>query len=187
MEKWTGANLLLYMRIRWWSQLSTISGTDDLQWPPEKQLQFSTEVSLEMLPKKNATISTIFNPSTISWFTQLVAGRSLKKRTASLRSAAAGCCALRQSLNKVSRTGVPVVLTIHQPSSECLGAPLEPLEALGFKMLGQPVKIGVFNANRTMNHWIFLGLSHCKTHLYKKWSIRKTSGTFKSSASMKLA
>jgi hypothetical protein len=32
-----------------------------------------------MLPKKNATISTIFNPSTISWFTQLVAGRSLKK------------------------------------------------------------------------------------------------------------
>ena len=44
-----------------------------------------------------------------------------KDRTASLRSAAAGCCALRQSLNKLSRTGVPVVLTIHQPSSECLG------------------------------------------------------------------
>jgi hypothetical protein len=40
-------------------------------------------------------------------------------------------------------------------------------------MLGQPVKIGVFNGNRTMNHWIFLGLSHCKTHLYKKVKYQK--------------
>ena len=121
-----------------------------------------------MLPKKMLRSQPSLTPAPFlgshSWLLDV----ALKKRTASLRSAAAGCCALRQSLNKLSRTGVPVVLTIHQPSSECLGAPLEPLEALGFKMLGQPVKIGVFNANRTMNHWIFFGLSHCKTHLYKK-------------------
>ena len=37
-----------------------------------------------------------------------------KNRRLSLRSE-------RQSLNKLSRTGVPVILTIHQPSSEFLG------------------------------------------------------------------